>query len=220
MLLLPFLNLKKMKKTQLILLAIIMVSVFSSSVFSQAFDDGTNLLSIGFGVPPSDRIEKDFNRKYYYGYNGNNVIYDYKFNNYGTGVLKFEHGLHKYFGLGLNLEYSGASASYKSGLSPVVFERNIKNNVIAGYVRFNGHFPIGEKLDLYGGVGLGYRYSLYKISDSYTDATLNKKQKETFFEFDYQVTIGARFMVKDNIGLFIEAGLATTPAQIGIVFKF
>ncbi len=204
-----------MKKTQSILLAIFMLSLFSGDVFSQAFDDGTNLISLGFGVPPNQRISKDFNGKY-----NNNNYTDYKFNNYGTGVLKYEHGLHKYFGLGLNLEYSASSVSFKSGVSPNLYEQQIKNNVIGAYVRFNGHLPIKDKFDIYGGVGLGYLYTLNKYSDSNPDPKVNVSHKETIFEFDYQVTLGFRFMVKDNIGLFAEFGWATTPAQIGIVFKF
>ncbi len=205
-----------MKKIQSILLGIFMLSVFSNDVFSQAFDDGTNLVYIGFGVPPNERIRKDFNAKY----NNNNIYTDYKFNNYGTGVLKFEHGLHKYFGLGLAMEYSASSVSFKYGVSTLLYEQQIKNNVVGGYVRFNGHIPIKEKFDIYGGVGLGYLYTLNKYTDTNPNLTVNANHKETFFEFDYQLTLGCRFMVKDNIGLFTEFGWATTPAQIGIAFKF
>jgi opacity protein-like surface antigen len=205
-----------MKNIKSIFLAVLMISVFSSDVFSQAFADGTNLVYLGFGIPPNERIRKDFNEKYAH----NNIYTDYKFNNYGTGVLKYEHGLHKYFGLGLALEYSASSASYKYGVQTSPYEVTINNKVMGGYVRFNGHIPIKEKFDIYGGVGLGYLYTLNKYSDTNPNLTVNFKNKETIFEFDYQLTLGFRFMVKDNIGLFTEFGWATTPAQVGIVFKF
>lgn len=204
-----------MKKTRSILLAIFLFSLFSGDVFSQAFDDGANIIYLGFGVPPNERIRKDFNAKY----NKSNIS-DYKFNNYGTGVLKYEHGLHKYFGLGLNTEYSASSVFYKAGVAPSLYEYTIKNNVIGGYVRFNGHCPIKEKFDIYGGVGLGYLYTLNKTTTTDPNPSVNIKKKETIFEFDWQFTAGFRFMVKDNIGLFAEFGWATTPAQIGIAFKF
>lgn len=205
-----------MKKIHTILLAIFMLTVVSENVFSQAFDDGTNLVYLGFGVPPNERIRKDFNNRY----KNNNIYTDYKFNNYGTAVLKYEHGLHKYFGLGLALEYSASSVAFKYGISSLLYEQQIKNTVMGGYVRFNGHFPVKEKFDIYGGVGLGYLYTLNKYTDTSPNSMINVKNKETFFEFDYQVTLGFRFMVKNNIGLFAEFGWATTPAQIGIIFQF
>ena len=205
-----------MKKNQSILLVVFILSLISGDVFSQAFDDGANVIYLGFGVPPNERIRKDFNTRY----KNNNNFTDYKFNNYGTGVLKYEHGLHKYFGLGLALEYSASSATYKYGVQTSPYIVTINNKVMGGYVRFNGHLPIKEKFDIYGGVGLGYLYTLNKYSDTNPNLTVNFKNKETFFEFDYQVTVGFRFMVKDNIGLFAEFGWATTPAQIGVALKF
>jgi hypothetical protein len=203
-----------MKKTQSLIAAIILSIAFSGNILAQAFDDGTNLLFLGFGIPPSERIKNDFNKDY------KNYI-DYKFKNYGTGVLKYEHGLHKYFGLGLNLEYSGASVTYKYDDSNTLrFERNIKSNVFGFYGRINGHLPIGEKLDISAGIGLGYLYTVNKFNDTNPNPTTNTKQKQTILDFDYQFTASARIMIKDNIGLFLEVGWATTPGQLGIVFKF
>lgn len=204
-----------MKNTRSVLLAIFMISLFSGDVFSQAFDDGANVIYLGFGVPPNERIRKDFNTLY-----NRSTVSDYKFNNYGTGVLKYEHGLHKYFGLGLNLEYSASSVFYRVGVAPSLYEYTIKNNVMGAYVRFNGHCPIKEKFDIYGGVGLGYLYTLNKTTTTDPNPSVNIKKKETIFEFDWQLTAGFRFMVKDNIGLFAEFGWATTPAQVGVAFKF
>lgn len=203
-----------MKKLQFTLFTLLFLSIYTGDLFAQAFDDGANVIYLGFGVPPNERIRKDFNNTYA----KNKAYTDYKFNNYGTGVLKYEHGLHKYFGLGLATEYSASSVSFKYEVGSTLYEQQIKNKVMGAYVRFNGHCPVKEKFDIYGGVGLGYLYTLNKYSD--TNPLTDIKNKETFFEFDYQITIGFRFMVKDNIGLFTEFGWATTPAQIGIALKF
>lgn len=205
-----------MKKTKLVLLSLVLLCSMSIESVAQAFDDGTNLIMLGFGIPPNERIKKDFNIKYA----NNPMNSDYKFNNYGTGVFKYEHGLHKHFGLGLNIEYSASSATYKYGTIPTDDTVTIKNKVLGGHVRFNGHFPIKEKFDIYGGVGLGYLYTLNKYSDTNPIPSLNRTNKETIFEFDYQVTLGVRYMVKDKIGLFTEFGWASTPAQVGISLKF
>jgi opacity protein-like surface antigen len=203
-----------MKNAKYFLLSIFIFSIASGTVLAQAFADGANVISIGFGIPPGQRLKNDFNNVY------KNYI-DYKFKNYGTGELKYEHGLHKYFGLGLNFEYSGASASYKyDDANTLRYERKININVFGVYARFNGHFPIMEKLDLYGGVGLGYLYTINKNTDTNPNPNVNTQQKQTVLDFDYQFTLGVRFMIKNNIGIFAEGGWATTPFQIGLAFKF
>jgi hypothetical protein len=202
-----------MKKT---LSLLVILFVFSGCLFSQSFDDGTNLFAIGFGIPPARRIVNDFDTKY----NKDNY-FDRKLKNYGTVLMKYEHGLHKYFGVGLNMEYSGASLSYKyDSNNSLRYEYQIKSNVFGFYLRMNAHLPVSDKLDFYGGVGLGYLYTINKSKDIPPNASATIEQKTKILDFDYQFTFGARFMVKESVGLFAEVGWATTPAQIGVVFKF
>src|ERR1035437_4016939 len=88
---------------------ILLASVMFASVIgqAQAFDDGKNIIALGFGFPATSTIQNSFDP--YKSY------VDYKFKNYGTVVLKYEHGLAKYFGVGINFDYSAASISYKYG---------------------------------------------------------------------------------------------------------
>ncbi|HEV7231841.1 MAG TPA: outer membrane beta-barrel protein [Bacteroidia bacterium] len=183
--------------------------------YAQAFEDGTNLISLGFGLPPGQQLTSQYDQI------PNHT--DYSIKNYGTGVLKYEHGLHKYFGIGLNFEYSGSKAVYKyDNVSNTTYhyEVDINRSVIGGYLRMNGHYPIGEKLDFYGGVGLGYLYRLDNYVDTNPNANNTTNHKNTFLDFDYQITLGARFMVKKGFGLFAEIGKATTLCQVGIQLKF
>jgi opacity protein-like surface antigen len=194
--------------------AILFGLITSTISFAQSFDDGTNLFSIGFGIPPAQRIKNELNEQY-------KANFEYKLNNYGTLVLKYEHGLIKYFGMGLNLEYSGAGVSYKYyDKLQQPFQQKVKSNVFGFYARFNGHYPITDKFDLYGGVGLGYQYSINKYTDTNPNPDTNISKKIKIFDFDYQATIGARFMIKENFGMFAELGRATTTAQVGFTFKF
>lgn len=202
-----------MKKISSLVLSLFMFSCYS---FSQSFDDGTNLISLGFGVPPGQRIANDFNKDF-------KSFIDYRLKNYGTVVLKYEHGLNKNFGLGLNTEYSGATVSYKydyNNNSTWRYEYRIKSNVFGFYARMNGHLPLTDKFDLYGGVGLGYLYTINKNSDTNPITAKDFQQTQKILDFDYQITLGARFMVKESVGFFVELGWATTPAQIGVAFKF
>ncbi len=205
-----------MKKKVAVSVLVLVLSLFiNSSSSAQAFDDGANIISLGFGLPPSKRIQDDF----VYNYN-----YDYKLKNYGTAVLKYERGLHKYFGIGLNLEYSASRQTYKyaSAADPQNYQYlyDVKNKTIAGYVRFNGHLPVGQKLDFYGGVGLGYSNEIRNYKD--TNPAVKdpeRNQRKSVFDFDYQITAGARFMIKDHVGMFFEIGKATTICQLGLAFK-
>jgi len=203
-----------MKKTKLSILFLILPFITFTSAFAQSFNDGVNLISVGFGLPPGQKIKSDFDSNY------KNYI-DYKLKNYGTGVLKYEHGLSKYFGLGANFEYSGTSVSFKyDDANTLRYERQIRSNVFGFYARLNGHFPIGNKVDIYGGIGLGYLYTVDTYNDTNPNPGTNMQKKQTVLDFDYQATFGVRFMVKENMGLFFEAGWATTPVQVGMVFKF
>ena len=186
-----------------------------NGVFSQAFDDGTNLVTIGFGLPPAKNITQDFDTKTHFT--------DYHLKNFGTIILKYERGLHKYFGLGLNLEYSGSSVNYKYGIlnsDSLKYQIAIKSNVFGAFVRLNGHLPVGEKLDFYAGVGLGYKLTLYNYMDTNPNTAQDVQHKSSNFDFAFQGTVGARYMVKESVGLFIEAGFATTICQLGVVMKF
>jgi len=202
------------KKVAVSVLVLVLALFINSNSSAQAFDDGANVVSLGFGLPPSKRMSDEFN---FY----KNTFYDYKLKNYGTGVLKYERGLHKYFGLGLNLEYSSSRVSYKYGdaADPAKYTADIKNKIIGGFAKFNGHFPVGQKLDFYGGVGLGYLYTINNYADTNPNVSAEVKQRETILDFDYQLTLGARFMIKDHVGLFAEVGRATTLFQFGLAFK-
>lgn len=203
------------KKAAVIFFVLSAFLLIDLKTVAQAFDDGSNVISLGFGLPPSRRIVEDFD----FGKD----FYDYKLRNYGTGVLKYEHGLHKYFGLGLNFEYSANKQTYKyaDASDPEDYKYTVerKNKILGGFLRFNGHFPVGQKLDFYGGAGLGYLYTLSVRTDT-NPIVQETKKRETVLDFDYQLTLGARFMIKDHIGMFFEIGRATTVCQLGLAFKF
>lgn len=195
---------------KIILLASAMLA--SVIVQAQAFDDGKNIFALGFGFPATSTIQNNFDLS--------KDFVDYKFKNYGTGVFKYEHGLAKYFGVGFDFDYSAASVSYKYGSNTnQLYQVNDASKLLGFYARLNGHFPIGDRFDLYGGVGLGYGYQINNKSDS-NPSTISSSQKSTVLNFDYQLTLGARYMIKDHFGFFCEVGIANTTAQAGIAFGF
>src|ERR1035437_3473177 len=184
----------------------------SNLIYSQAFGDGKNLVSVGFGLPGTSILQSTFDQ-----YKSNT---DYNSKNYGAVVLKYEHGLQKYFGVGLNLEYSGGSILYKySNNNQLLYSVNMTSSLVAGYARLNGHFPIGKSFDIYAGAGLGYYYKIDNYNDTNPTNT-NTSHKNTYLNFDYQLTLGVRYMIKEHFGMFAEIGQASTIAQIGITLGF
>jgi len=202
------------KLTKLFL--VIAIALTSNQLFAQAFDDGKNLISLGFGFPPTSEITQSLTTYQ------NDQDYDYK--NYGTVILKYEHGFAKYFGIGLSAEYSGANVTYQYTVHRVFnpdtnYKVNINNNVFGAYLRLNGHYPIGDKFDIFAGVGLGYLYIQNNSTDNNPNSTSNDYKTQSLV-FNAQFTLGARYMIKDHIGLFAEVGWASTNVQVGVTFGF
>ena len=199
-----------MKKMRTLALSLLLLIAPAAS-FAQAFSDGKTLVSLGFGLPPGELITAQ-------RYSDPNFT-NYTQNNYGTVVLKLEHGLSQYFGIGLNLEYSGAYDTYKYDTN-LTLRYNVteSRSIIAGYVRFNGHYPVGDKLDIYAGIGLGYLDDIDHVTDANPVSSQNTSHLNSKLDFSWQLTIGARYMVKPNFGMFFEVGYATTAVQVGLVF--
>jgi opacity protein-like surface antigen len=199
-------------KKNILIISLLSLFVLPVTTKAQAFDDKVNLISLGFGLPPGDGVQNSATL--------HPNFTDYHITNYGTGVLKYEHGLHKYFGIGLNFEYSAAASTYKyDDQNTLRYQVNNNRQVYGGYLRMNGHYPIGEHFDVYAGVGLGYLSTIDKYTDTNPSAN-NSNHKNVNVGFDYQLSLGARFMVKKGFGLFAEVGKASTICQLGIVFRF
>lgn len=201
---------KKLRKISLLFATLFITTLVSA----QAFDDGKNLVSLGFGFPPTSKITQTL------GQYVNDQNYDYK--NYGTGIIKFEHGLLKYFGVGLSAEYSGAYITYNTTdpITQNVYTVAVNSMVLGFYGRLNGHYPIGDHLDIFAGVGLGYLYTVNSGNENTPAANSTTNFRQTALQFDEQFTLGVRYMIKEHFGLFAEIGSATTTVQMGITLGF
>jgi hypothetical protein len=202
-----------MKTIRIAMLLLILVSAPAVS-FAQAFADGSNLVFVGFGLPPGTKLTEQNEPV--------SPLYSvHTLHNYGTAILRYEHGMHKYFGIGINLEYSASSDVYTDGTtSSQTYNTTINRSVIGGYLRMNGHYPATDKLDFYAGVGLGYLYTLDHTDATYPVSSQNNSTTNKALNFDWQASVGARFMVKQGFGVFAEVGYATTACQVGFVLKF
>jgi hypothetical protein len=130
---------------------------------------------------------------------------------YSTGLplgASFEVGITDAISVGGQADY--ASGNYGSGLGFTAF-----------YVGARGAYHLGEllkvnsdKVDLYGGLGLGYRSFSWK--DGYNGIGYSYGNG-----LDFNYFIGGRYFFSDNIGAVVELGYSgVSNARAGITFKF
>ncbi len=163
--------------------------LFSMVVFAQngAFSKGDKLLNVGIGV-----------------------------NSYYSGGIpfgaSFEVGVTEDISVGANVDY--LSHKYK-GFGDYKF------TALYFGARGNYHFNTllnieNEKIDVYAGVGLGYR--VFNWKDDYNGSGLKSSYGSGVY---FGILAGGKYYFTDNIGAFVELGaIGSTNARIGVAFKF
>jgi hypothetical protein len=191
-----------MKKSALFSIALLVISFFSAvSVRAQAFEVGTNVISAGIGLGSSIA-------NYTYGSQspGFNLQYDRGVWEAGPGVIS----LGGYVGI----------KDYKYGYIENGYAFSEKWNYTVVGVRGAWHFT-GldiDKLDLYGGLMLGY----YALSYSYSDNQGNSGGSLGNYGNTVGVSVfaGARYYFANNLGVFGELGFGANILSLGLSYKF
>lgn len=130
---------------------------------------------------------------------------------YSTGLplgASFEVGITDAISVGGQADY--ASGNYGAGLGFTAF-----------YIGARGAYHLGEilkinsdKVDVYGGLGLGYRSFSWK--DGYNGVGYSYGNG-----LDFNYFIGGRYFFSDNIGAVLELGYSgVSNARAGLTFKF
>ncbi|MGA0555909.1 hypothetical protein ACO2Q8_04595 [Larkinella sp. VNQ87] len=73
-----------------------------------------------------------------------------------------------------------------------------------------------DKLDLYGGLALGYYISSYRDNSGYSGFYDNAYGNQVLFGLH----IGGRYYFKPNLGGFAEVGYGVSALKLGVAFKF
>ncbi|MGM9506981.1 hypothetical protein ACS5NO_04625 [Larkinella sp. GY13] len=73
-----------------------------------------------------------------------------------------------------------------------------------------------DKLDLYGGLALGYYISSYKDNSGYSGFYDNAYGNQVLFGLH----LGGRYYFKPNLGAFAEVGYGVSALKLGVAFKF
>jgi hypothetical protein len=191
-----------MKKSILFSIAIVTIAVFSAnSAKAQAFDVGTNVISAGIGLGSSIA-------NYTYGTQtpGFNLTYDRGIWEAGPGVIS----LGGYIGI----------KDYSYGYVENGYAFSEKWNYTVFGVRGAWHFT-GlniDKLDLYGGLMLGY----YAVSYSYSDNAGNSGSSLGNYGSTVGLSVfaGAKYYVAGNLAVFGELGFGANILDLGVAYKF
>ncbi len=192
------------------LVATLVLSANNSS--AQAFEEGTSSASIGYGFV-------NF---------GNTVLNAYESeagftaSTLGPLFAKYEYAVSDKFGIGLNVSFLSGKAEWTSedfnGTSTDIYNNSVKRTGYNIMMRFNWHFGDHDIIDPYFGLAAGYRSNNWEFTS--TDPDFVSTETGNLIPFGIEATFGTRFLFTDNLGAYVELGLARAFFQVGLTGKF
>jgi len=137
----------------------------------------------------------------------------------GPIYAKYEYAVTDHIGVGINLAYASTTLYNSYQLIGSTFIEKVNQMTISGLLRLNYHILSHQKFDPYIGAGLGYRFvrNEYYSNEPFIDELI---LDYPFFPLGGDFTLGARYFLTDNFGIYAEAGLAKSPVQIGLSLAF
>lgn len=148
---------------------------------------------------------------------------DVKTSFFGPLFVKYEYAVSENVGFGVAFAYLSAKATSDDTYqdqngNPVNYTLTMDFSTWSALARVNYHFSDNDKFDPYIGLGMGYRNGGLKFTSSDPNAP-ESYTVPTFFPFGMEMTLGARYMLAPNIGLYSEVGFAKAVIQGGLVIK-
>lgn len=182
---------------------------------AQAFDEETNLISVGYGfVTTLGSINDSFGDK------------DTDYSELGPIYAKFEHAVSDHLGIGLNLAYTTNEWAYRygsdtngDGVNDNQYDATNKRVAYSALVRLNWHFGDNDKFDPYAGFGLGYRNSTWSYSTTDPSGSDSGVAFKNPIALGMEFTIGARYLFAEHFGAYLEVGAAKSIVQVGLTVK-
>lgn len=162
------------------------------------------------------------------GYGFGSYYRAFRFNNdqsiIGPLYLKIEKPVSDRFGIGFNMAYSNLkiteNSGYYNGMTYEEFEEKINVNIFSILARLNWHYGNFKDFDPYMGFGMGYRMvqSRYIQKSPFNNSGFDEFGITIPFGFDF--TIGARYFISPQVGVYTEFGVAQSVGQFGICARF
>ncbi|MBF9142353.1 outer membrane beta-barrel protein [Hymenobacter properus] len=164
------------------------------------FGVGTNAVNLGIGV----------GSRYSYGagfFGGSSSVSPALSLSYERGILPLGPGV---LGVGGLVGYQSASYDFGGG-------DKWKYTDIVVMVRGAFHYPVNEKFDAYGGLGLGVRRAGVSYSGGSIYGSLGSASGTEFIPGFF---VGGRYFFTESIGAFAELGYDQTYLKVGLAAKF
>ena len=197
----------------------LIVCLFAAGTLSaQAFENGGNYITLGFGFDPYGNAGA--------GNSGNG----YKHAALGPIVLTYERGITELLGIGRIGVGGGVAQSFYTSTynysHPVWgyhYEEKYTRSRTSLVFRAAYHFDFGvDKMDVYAGVG----GAMHFYSDKHTSTSADP---DDYYEYKYSdssiggghyVFGGIRYYFTDSFGVYAEAGHGIYALNGGVVFAF
>lgn len=133
----------------------------------------------------------------------------------GPVYLKYEKAISNNFGMGLNLAYvynqwEAPGRSYSKNPS------YLKRHSYSALVRFNYHLYNKDYLDLFSGLGVGFRRANWIYNVSLPDSV----QRPFSFPLGFEFGVGAKYFLYPELALYLELGMSKSFIQGGITYSF
>lgn len=152
------------------------------------------------------------------------------FSSTGTGPyhLKYEYRAKPWYGIGLSINNMSFTVNYTNNHIDTFSGRLVPNKVkISGNntsfnIRNNFHLinpENNEKFDLYVGLGIGYRAGKINVESEYEGAA-GDIDLPNVFKFGFEISVGLRYFLDENIGFYTELGAAKSVIQGGMSLRF
>ncbi len=197
---------------------VLIIAVSCHYANTNAQDIGKNYVSIGAGFPNLPR----------YFFNTFSTMDKFKSTGTGPYHLKYENRIKTWLGIGASINHMTYTVTYTEKVSDtvqgIIVPNNVKissNNTALNF-RANIHFinpEKYEKLDVYFGIGLGYRFGKLRISSDYEQYTPSIKLPNVS-KIGFETTLGMRYFIDNWIGFYLELGPAKSIVQAGLTARF
>jgi opacity protein-like surface antigen len=202
-----------MKKFKLLALFFVLFSVSINSVNAQIYPKGSVNFSVGYGAVSYGNIFLNLVTK---------DLKDVNINRFGPLYIKGEYAVADNFTVGLNVNYSKISSGFKLDSVQYVgkYSGNFSLRSTSAILRANYTIPFAEdRAGFMIGGGVGYR----GLTLSYTDDNPKTPVDGGFgipLPFTFELTMGVRYYITENIGLYLESGVTRSLLQGGITARF
>ena len=203
------------QKLSIKLLIVAIFCVGSLKLNAQAYQEGTSIASVGYGI--------GFSWKAWWTAYDSNSTFESK--NFGPICLKYEYGINDKFSMGLYYAHQKSTGKWTDTYTDIFtgeqysykYEVGIGNTVILG--RGNYHIKTkNDKLDPYAGLGIGYHKYSYDFTSNDPDFNFNYSFGGAF---GFGMHAGVRYEFTPLLGAYAEFGVGEVAAiQAGVAAKF